>query len=142
MENKIVVSVKASKVYAEIAGKVYLCTQVKETANYLEFGLPNGSSNLANILVKPGVRNISPVRLGAVERKSVNAKFDKFAIGKYGDNFLASVYTPKTTKSGKANRPIAQAQAVASKSGKANKAVMAEILATQAHLAELIASIS
>jgi hypothetical protein len=142
MENRIVVSVKANKVYAEIAGKVYLCTQVKETANYLEFGLPNGNSNLANILVKPGVKNISPVRLEAVERKSVNAKFDKFAIGKYGDNFLASVYTPKTTKSGKANRPIAQAQAVASKSGKANKAVMAEILATQAHLAELIASIS
>jgi len=142
MENRIVVSVKANKVYAEIAGKVYLCTQVKETANYLEFGLPNGNSNLANILVKPGVKNISPVRLEAVERKSVNVKFDKFAIGKYGDNFLASVYTPKTTKSGKANRPIAQAQAVASKSGKANKAVMAEILATQAHLAELIASIS
>ena len=142
MENRIVVSAKANKVYAEIAGKVYLCTQVKETANYLEFGLPNGNSNLANILVKPGVKNISPVRLEAVERKSVNAKFDKFAIGKYGDNFLASVYTPKTTKSGKANRPIAQAQAVASKSGKANKAVMAEILATQAHLAELIASIS
>jgi hypothetical protein len=142
MENRVLVSVKASKVYAEIAGKVYLCTQVKETANYLEFGLPNGNSNLANILVKPGVKNISPVRLEAVERKSVNAKFDKFAVGKYGDNFLASVYTPKTTKSGKANRPIAQAQAVASKSGKANKAVMAEILATQAHLAELIASIS
>jgi len=81
MENRIVVSVKANKVYAEIAGKVYLCTQVKETANYLEFGLPNGNSNLANILVKPGVKNISPVRLEAVERKSVNVKFDKFAIG-------------------------------------------------------------
>jgi len=142
VENRVLASVNGGKVFATIGGKVYLCTQVKETANYLEFGLPNGNSNLANILVKPGVKNISPVRLEAVERKSVNVKFDKFAIGKYGDNFLASVYTPKTTKSGKANRPIAQAQAVASKSGKANKAVMAEILATQAHLAELIASIS
>jgi hypothetical protein len=143
VENKVLASVNGGKVFATIGGKVYLCTQVKETANYLEFGLPNGNSNLANILVKPGVKNISPVRLEAVERKSVNAKFDKFAIGKYGDNFLASVYTPKTTRSGKANRPIAhQAQAVASKSGKANKALMAEILATQAHLAELIASIS
>ena len=139
MENKIVASVRAGKVYAEIAGKVYLCPQVKETANYLEFGLPSGNSNRANILVKTGVKNISPVRLEAITRKHEEAKsFDKFAYGKYGDKFLASVYTPKTTKP---NAKIAKT-AVASKTGKANKAVMAEILATQAHLAELIASIS
>ena len=143
---KIVVSVRASKVYTEISGKVYLLEQSeKEYANeYVGFTLPSGNANKGTILVKDGTKNVSQMALSFVERADKNTAFDKFTVGEYGkDKVVGSIYTPKTSKAGKANGKVAKgSKAVASHTGKANKAVMAEILATQAHLAELIASIS
>jgi len=148
VENKVLASVNGGKVFATIGGKVYLCQESDKTSlkGWTDFVLPNGNANIGTILVKSVKRNISPERLEFIARPKKTTKFDKFGVGvwnaDYDGKIIARIFTPKTTKSGKANRPIAQAQAIASKSGKANKAVMAEILATQAHLAELIASIS
>ena len=151
MENRIVVSIKGGKVFAQIESKVYLLEEAeKQYSNgYTGYVLPNGNENRGTILVKTGTKNYSPVALAYQEREGINAKFDKFSYGEYKvDKLVGSLYTPiktaKAVKSGKvskANGKVAKT-AVASKSGKANKAVMAEILATQAHLAELIASIS
>jgi len=150
VENRIVVSIKGGKVFAQIESKVYLLEEAeKQYSNgYTGYVLPNGNENRGTILVKTGTKNYSPVALAYQEREGINAKFDKFSYGEYKvDKLVGSIYTPiktaKAVKSGKANAKIAKgSKAVASHTGKANKAVMAEILATQAHLAELIASIS
>jgi len=133
------VSVQNGRAIVSIEGKEYPCTKIKTKDGYGVYGLPKGGTNLANVLVKVGTKNVKASEL-SFERNTSN--FAKFTVGEpFKSVVSASVYTPKI-RDGKANRTVGKANGKAVvKTGKKNL-VMAEILKTQQHLAELIASIS